>query len=78
MKKITIITLVILVIVSIASIASEASRPTSAETSWNAFCETRGYEITNKSDSVVTEYLDTWRGSADEEAALDAAGVEQF
>lgn len=44
--------------------------------SWNAFCDARGFDRADKSEATVNEYLDAWCGSADEEAALTAAGVE--
>ena len=48
------------------------------EISWNAFCDARGYDRTDNTYSAVNEYLDTWCGSVDEEAALIEAGVEPF
>ena len=49
-----------------------------SQASWAAFCETRGYDFNNNTDSILNEYLDTWRGSADEEAALTQAGLEIY
>lgn len=46
-----------------------------AETSWAAFCTARGY---NPQADHADEYLDTWRGSAEEEAALSEAGLQTF
>ncbi len=48
------------------------------EISWNAFCDARGYDRTDNTYSAVNEYLDTWCGSVDEEAALIEAGVEPY
>ena len=48
------------------------------EISWNAFCDARGYDRTDNTYSAVNEYLDTWCGSVDEEAALIEAGAEPF
>ncbi len=46
-----------------------------AEASWNAFCDARGYDRDDNTYANVNEYLDTWRGSVEEEAALDKAGI---
>ena len=48
------------------------------EISWNAFCDARGYDRNDNTYSAVNEYLDTWCGSVDEEAALIEAGVEPY
>lgn len=48
------------------------------EISWNAFCDARGYDRTDNTYTAVNEYLDTWCGSVDEEAALIEAGVEPY
>lgn len=48
------------------------------EFSWAAFCDARGYDVADRSEEVCDEYLDTWRGSVEEDAALIAAGVEPF
>lgn len=40
------------------------------EISWIKFCESRGYEVSTDDPDVIDEYLDTWRGSTEEEAAL--------
>ncbi|ROS79767.1 hypothetical protein EEL34_15330 [Muribaculaceae bacterium Isolate-039 (Harlan)] len=48
------------------------------EISWNAFCDARGYDRADNTYSAVNEYLDTWCGSVDEEAALIEAGVEPY
>lgn len=49
-----------------------------AEVSWSAFCAARGYDINDNTRQAVNEYLDTWCGSSDEEAALIAAGVKPY
>ncbi len=46
--------------------------------SWIAFCANRGYSINDNTFDVTNEYLDTWCGSVDEEAAFTAAGVEPY
>lgn len=48
------------------------------EISWNAFCDARGYDRADNTYSAVNEYLDTWCGSVDEEAAFIKAGVEPY
>lgn len=47
-----------------------------AEISWSAFCAARGYDLDDNTPAAVNDYLDTWCGSADEETALVAAGIE--
>jgi hypothetical protein len=63
---------------AIVACSCTPSQSTSEEISWNAFCQQRGYALNDKSDTAVNDYLDTWRGSADEDAALEAAGVQAF
>lgn len=46
--------------------------------SWTAFCATRGYNINDNTHAVTNEYLDTWCGSTEEEAAFIAAGVKPY
>lgn len=46
--------------------------------SWIAFCANRGHNINDNTYDVTNEYLDTWCGSIDEEAAFIAAGVEPY
>lgn len=48
------------------------------EISWNAFCDARGYDRADNTYTAVNEYLDTWCGSVDEEAAFIKAGVEPY
>lgn len=49
-----------------------------AEISWNAFCDAHGYDRNDNTYQTTNEYLDTWCGSVNEEAALIAAGVEPY
>lgn len=49
-----------------------------AEISWNAFCDARGYDRNDNTYQATNEYLDTWCGSVDEEAAFIKAGVEPY
>lgn len=46
--------------------------------SWNAFCVARGHSTSDNSPAVLDEYLDTWRGTAEEEKALLKAGHNPF
>ena len=48
------------------------------EISWNAFCDARGYDRADNTYQATNEYLDTWCGSVDEEAAFIKAGVEPY
>lgn len=44
--------------------------------SWNAFCSARGYARNDNSSPTINEYLDTWRGTTEEENAWLKAGIE--
>ncbi len=43
--------------------------------SWTAFCADRGHSLHDRSPETINEYLDSWCGSADEEAVFLAAGL---
>lgn len=49
-----------------------------AEISWSAFCAARGYDLNDNTYPTLNEYLDTWCGSAEEDAALIKAGVKPY
>ena len=49
-----------------------------ADVSWSAFCAARGYDLNDNTYPAINEYLDTWCGSVDEEAAFIKAGVEPY
>lgn len=49
-----------------------------AEISWSSFCAARGYDLNDNTYQATNEYLDTWCGSVDEEAAFIEAGVEPY
>lgn len=49
-----------------------------ATISWAAFCAARGYDLNDNTYQATNEYLDTWCGSVDEEAAFIAAGVKPY
>lgn len=48
------------------------------EISWNAFCDAPGYDRNDNTDLAVNEYLDTWRGSVEEEEVFIKLGVEPY
>lgn len=48
------------------------------EISWQAFCETRGYDLNDMTYPATNEYLDVWVGSVEEEEAFIKAGVEPY
>lgn len=77
MKKI-IFTLVILAALAGCKSQRVALEERRAEVSWSAFCAARGYDINDNTGQAVNEYLDTWCGSSDEEAAFIAAGVQPY
>lgn len=43
----------------------------SAEISWIEFCKAKGYDVNDNSEEIVNEFLDTWRGSVEEEKAFN-------
>ncbi len=45
------------------------------EISWIEFCKTRGYDPSIDDEETVVEFLDTWRGSTEEEEALTRNGI---
>lgn len=49
-----------------------------AEISWSSFCAARGYDLNDNTYQATNDYLDTWCGSVDEEAAFIEAGVEPY
>lgn len=77
MKKI-ILTLVILAALTGCKSNQALLNERRAEISWSAFCAARGYALDDNTFQATNEYLDTWCGSADEEAAFIAAGVEPY
>lgn len=77
MKKI-ILTLAIVVALSGCKSNQVALDEMRAEISWSAFCAARGYAHDDNTYQATNEYLDTWCGSVEEEAAFIAAGVEPY
>lgn len=78
MKKVT-ITLALVAILFTGCKSSQATLDSlRAEISWNAFCDARGYDRNDNTYQATNEYLDTWYGSVDEEAAFIKAGVEPY
>lgn len=77
MKKI-ILSLAILAALTGCKSQQVALEERRAEVSWSAFCAARGYDIDDNTGQAVNEYLDTWCGSVDEEAAFIAAGVKPY
>ena len=78
MKKVT-ITLVLVAILFTGCKSSQATLDSRrAEISWSAFCAARGYDLNDNTYPAINEYLDTWCGSVDEEAAFIKAGFEPY
>lgn len=78
MKKATIIFAFMAVLLTGCKSNKVALEQLRADVSWSAFCAARGYDINDNTYPVINEYLDTWCGSVDEEAALIEAGVEPY
>lgn len=49
-----------------------------AQISWDAFCAQNGYDTDDNTYPTINRYLDTWVGSANEEAAFIAAGIKPY
>lgn len=43
----------------------------SAEISWIEFCKAKGYDVNDDREEIINEFLDTWRGSVEEEKAFN-------
>ena len=78
MKKVT-ITLALVAALLTGCKSTQASLDSlRAEISWSSFCAARGYDLNDNTYQATNEYLDTWCGSVDEEAAFIEAGVEPY
>ncbi|MBD5414883.1 MAG: lipoprotein [Bacteroides sp.] len=77
MKKI-ILTLTIVAALTGCKSNQAALNERRAAISWSAFCSARGYAHDDYTYQATNEYLDTWCGSIEEEAAFIAAGVEPY
>lgn len=78
MKKVT-ITLAFVALLFTGCKSTQASLDSlRAEISWSSFCAARGYDLNDYTYQATNEYLDTWCGSVDEEAAFIEAGVEPY
>lgn len=77
MKKhiILICTIAASIFAGCSSAKTAASADRVDEISWAAFCNARGYQLNEIRHEAITEYLDCWRGSTEEEAALIKAGI---
>ena len=75
-------TTIIILAIAAAALTACTSGKTLADrrayVSWTTFCATRGYNINDNTHAVANEYLDTWCGSTEEEAAFIAAGAKPY
>lgn len=78
MKKATIIFAFMAVLLTGCKSTQASLDSLRAEISWSSFCAARGYDINDNTYQATNEYLDTWCGSVDEEAAFIEAGVEPY
>lgn len=78
MKKVTITLALVAALLTGCKSNKVALEQLRADVSWSAFCAARGYDINDNTYPVINEYLDTWCGSVDEEAAFIKAGVEPY
>lgn len=49
-----------------------------ATISWSAFCDARGYDRNDNTETAINEYLDSWCGSVEEEKAFVRASVQPY
>lgn len=78
MKKVT-ITLALVAILLTGCKTNKATLDNlRAEISWSSFCAARGYDPADRTFPATNEYLDTWCGSSEEEAALIKAGLKPY
>ncbi len=78
MKKVTITLALVAALLTGCKSNKVALEQLRADVSWSAFCAARGYDINDNTYQATNEYLDTWCGSVDEEAAFIEAGVEPY
>ncbi len=74
MKKATIIFAFMAVLLTGCKSTQASLDSLRAEISWSSFCAARGYDLNDNTYQATNEYLDTWCGSVDEEAAFIEAG----
>jgi len=78
MKKATIIFAFMAVLLTGCKSTQASLDSLRAEISLSSFCAARGYDLNDNTYQATNEYLDTWCGSVDEEAAFIEAGVEPY
>ncbi len=78
MKKATIIFAFMAVLLTGCKSTQASLDSLRAEISWSSFCAARGYDLNDNTYQATNEYLDTWCGSVDGEAAFIEAGVEPY
>lgn len=78
MKKITlyIFALGLLTLAGCTSTKKDYTLSERAEISWEVFQKVKGCKSTKSHEELVNEYLDTWRGSMEEEKAFMDLGIE--
>ena len=78
MKKVTIALALVALLLTGCKSSQVSLDSLRAEISWSSFCAARGYDLNDNTYPAINEYLDTWCGSIDEEAAFIEAGVEPY
>lgn len=78
MKKVTIALALVALLLTGCKSSQATLDSLRAEISWSSFCAARGYDLNDNTYQATNEYLDTWCGSVDEEAAFIKAGVEPY
>lgn len=76
MKKVTIILVIVAATLTGCTTVKNTTDEQRDYISWVAFCANRNYNINDNTGEVINEYLDTWRGSVEEEEVFIANGVE--
>ncbi|MCH5234511.1 MAG: hypothetical protein J1E16_04395 [Muribaculaceae bacterium] len=67
---------IILLLTSCSATKQETQLPERPEISWEIFQKLKGCKSTKSHAELLNEYLDTWRGSAEEEKAFMDLGLE--
>lgn len=78
MKKTIIPILALVLLAGCSSSSQETNIPERPELSWEIFMKVKGHKSTKNREELVNEYLDTWRGSIEEEKAFIDLGVQPY
>lgn len=78
MKKTTLAIFAIILLAGCTSTQKVTDLPERPEISWEVFQKVKGCKSTKSHAELINEYLDTWRGSVEEEKAFMELGIELY